>query len=302
MKKVINLLKKNTLNFFTGAQEMDTKCQNCGYTKAIRVYDDLRADFDLSTMEEELRSIFGKRKNGYCVRCGLYQDYLKLNIEQQRKFCVLMGSKDNSVSEEVYRKFPVPTEFIENFEKGMYEKRLVKWQEYLKKNNISPKKCLFLRPNFGAAPLLVSKLFPNCQLDFLEISDICAKTCQERIPKIKKLEGQIHGYYEGEFLKERNYDLIFNFHTMVHSIDIHDMLSKLKKMLSVNGRIIFTHEIQVKTHNPFHMIYPSEWNLEAMIKQHFTQIDRINDCDINNVPHINNYTKHKDSPDLVAYN
>lgn len=275
-------------------------CMNCGSSEAVFIGTRTSPDFDLKILPSELASIFGARKDGICACCGLYQDYIRLDRDQQRRFCESMISKDRTVSEEAFHTYPVPPQFIADFDARYYALRLKRWRDYMSVKGIAPKRCLFLRPMFGAAPEFVVREF-GADVSGLEISSVAMRTTIDRVPGFKPLSGCIHGYLEGDFLNSGHYDAIFCFHSLVHSVDIHDMIGNLRKLLAPGGCIIFTHEINRKPTNPFHILYTTEWVLESLLTQHFSRVERIDDCEEIANPVVNPFTKKKDHPDIVAW-
>ncbi len=277
------------------------ECMNCRGTDAVFVNKDCTPDFKPHDfLSEVLAKKFLSKWNGICSRCGLFQNYNRYSAEEINEFCAQMISKDRAVSEEAFHSYPVPEDFVKTFDDNYFGKRLLKWDAYIRENNLDIKRCLFLRPMFGAAPSFIKSVSPNCEISAVEISDVCQKTTSDRCEGITFLNGNIHGWFSGEFLEARDLDAIFVVHTLVHCVDIHDSLNKLCSMLRPGGRIFFTHEVISKPSNPFHVSYTTEWTLTSMLYQHFGRVDRIDDCEDIAMPAVNRFTKKNDNPDLVA--
>ena len=260
----------------------------------------MRPDFDISVLPVHLRRLFGERAFGVCRECGIAQDFNRLSPEELREYGRVLISKDMAVSEEVFHDFPVPQDYIDKFNAQYFSRRLENWRSYFGDRNFKIGKALFLRPFFGASPQFVSRYF-NAQCYGIEISDVARKTVQSVMPSFKFLNGSIHAHFEGVFLESGPYDAIFDFHTLVHCIDMHDSLSKLKSLLRPGGALVMTHEVTIKPHNPFHMVFSDEDSLLKLLARHFLRVDRIDDCDIDPAWHVRLFCKKQDGPDFVAW-
>ena len=277
---------------------MSTPCMACGSTHAVLLNTDLAFDFDAGVIPQDLRTTFTTRQDGICFDCGLYQEYARYSPSEMRLFCTF--NKDETVSEAAYGEIPVPDTYVSQFEAQHMNQRIQRWDAYFSSRDLNPKRCLFLRPMFGATALYIKDRFDPA-VYALEISRACRITTEKRVKDIAFLDGQIHGMLEGNFLGTGPYDLVFVFHTLIHCIDIRDSLAKLSELVSPGGAVILSHEIQLKPHNPFHMVFPTERQLRRLLSDYFQSIDRIDDCDPNPPPFISSYSINGDSPDLVVW-
>lgn len=274
-------------------------CMNCGSGRALYVNNICQPDFNpRSLVSRELADLFEKKWNGVCEVCGLYQDFIRFDHKQMMQWCQQMISKDQTVSEEAFHTYPVPAEYIDTFEKKFFDKRTKKWAEYFSAIGFVPKNSLFIRPFFGAGPNWLVDNY-SAEVAGIEISTICQKTVIDRVPNYKPLNGQAHGFFEGEWLDSGPYDAIFVFHTLCHSCDVHEMCHRLASLVSPGGVIVFSHEVNRKPANPFHTLYMSEWTFLGLLNQHFRQVDRIDNCD-DILAHVGPYTLKNDNPDFAV--
>lgn len=275
-------------------------CMHCGANDTEFYKTAVRADFDVSVLPDSIRQVFSERALGLCKQCGLIQDFRRFTLPQLHEYCLMLQSKDQSVSEEAFHTFPVPQNYITAFNERYFLLRTTRWAEYFDTHPIEIKRALFLRPFFGAASAFVHERF-GAECHGLEISGVARKTIEAMDEDFSFLEGNIHAYFEGPFLNSASYDAIFVFHTLVHCIDIHDSLAKLKRLLRPGGAIVFTHEINVKPSNPFHMLFMDEAAFLQILGRHFIRVDRIDECEKDPDAHIRNFTEKGDSPDFVAW-
>ena len=56
-----------------------------------------------------------------------------------------------------------------------------------------------LRPTLGFLIGFCEEMFPNAKIDYLDISKISQKTISKDYPRVKNLEGNIHGSFKGDF-------------------------------------------------------------------------------------------------------
>lgn len=280
-------------------QTVPTPCMDCGSCHAILLLSNMRFDFDPSVIPDSLRPKFVDRTDGICFNCGLYQEFNRYSIEEMMAFAEF--NKDETVSESAFKSYPVPGNFITDYDDAYFRQRVHRWSTFFDSGVFSGlRRSLFLRPMFGALPEFVASQSSG-ELYGLEISQVCARTTLDRVPRVQILDGSIHGYLDGDFLAAGEYDAIFVFHTMIHCVDIHDSLGKLSNLLADEGFIIFIHEIQLKPQNPFHMLFPTEHQFTRLLKKHFRSVDRIDDCDPSPPSFITNFSARGDSPDLVAW-
>ena len=276
-------------------------CINCGSSKAFYIGGEAIADFDVdSIVSKKLAALFKTKWNGVCETCGIFQNYIRFDRDQIASWCQQLISKDRAVSDEAFRSYPVPAEYINKFEDTYFKKRLKNWDQYFSVMGFTPRRALFIRPFFGGSPKFVAEMY-GAEVSGLEISAICQQTTIDRVPTYKPLNGQVHGYFDGEFLSGDRYDAIFVFHTLCHSCDVHEMLDKLSGLMSPEGVIIFSHEVHRKPTNPFHTLYMSEWNLRGLLEHHFRRIDRIDDCDDEAADFVTAFTLKNDNPDFAVW-
>lgn len=275
-------------------------CISCGSSAASWIPSTVSPDFDVKAVGREIFWSFVERALGICQKCGLIQNYNRMSDAQIDIYVQNIASKDATVSEEIFHSYPVPEEFVSKFEKSLYELRLKRWGEYFSSHPADVQRAFFLRPNFGLPIGFAQETF-GAECSFIDISDICSKTVLDRFPGAVREEGNIHGNFSGRFLERGPYDAIFCFHSFVHTIDPDKCAALLKSALRPGGFILFTHEINVKPHNPFHMNHWGEKGFVSFLKRHFKNIVRIGDCDQSPPPHIAKYTKHGDSPDFIAF-
>ncbi|MDB5103984.1 MAG: hypothetical protein JWP91_1673 [Fibrobacteres bacterium] len=272
---------------------------NCGCREAFLVGTKVHPDFDTSvTLPPDLHRAFMDRMDGICVNCGLYQAYKRFTPDQVRQ--INSYGKDITTKEKAFHAYPVPADFVALIDKSYFGLRLRRWGQYLDAHPIRPENCLFLRPYFGAAPKFIQDRFGS-RVGGLDMSDSCIRTTCDRIPGFRSMGGIINGMLEGEFLDQGPYDAIFVFHTLIHSIDVHEMLSRLRRILKPGGFALFSHEVTRKPANPFHMVHLSEPQLLMLLSAHFGRVDRIDDCDENPPAFITRFSSKCDSPDFVAW-
>lgn len=270
---------------------------SCGWRSAQLVGTPLHFDFDVEVIPADLRLKFTTRMDGICLGCGLYQDYFRFTLDEVRAFASF--NKDETVSEGGFRVFPVPDEQVASFDANYMHQRLARWQEYFRRRRISPKRCLFLRPMFGASLEFAQQEWGS-ELVAAEVSQACKLMSQRRTPGVSFLDVGIHGCLQDELVDAGSFDAIFVFHTLVHCVDIHRELALLGRLLTPNGMVVLSQEIQMKPQNPFHNLFPTEPQLVRILGQHFGLVQRIDDCDPNPAAFITLHTARNDSPDFVA--
>lgn len=275
----------------------DVPCMRCGSCEAIPLNTALHFDFDPGLLPEDLRFKMVTRNDGVCFSCGLYQEYLRFTEDEMRRFATF--NKDETVSEVSFKSFPIPDHFIAKFENQFVRRRTARWNEILASRGLPIGRALFLRPMFGGtASYIVERFAAECY--GLEISSICRKTTEQRVPGMRFLNGQIHGLLDGEFLDEGPFDAIFVFHTLVHCIDIDQALCTIRSLLGDSGFAIFSDEIQMKPQNPFHNVFMTEWQLASILGNHFDSVDRIDDCVVDPPLFVTRFTSMSDSPDFLV--
>jgi len=299
-EKLNQFAYKNYKVFIPHVAHPNTLCVVCGSSAAIWEPSRVYTDFDPSIIGDDIFLSFVSRSIGVCQSCGLYQNYQRMNQEQINEYIQTVTSKDMTVSEEAFHSYPVPPQFLDEYENIYYRDRLRMWGALFDKFAIKPRKCLFLRPFFGAPiGFIESRCDADC--DFIEISDICRRTVLDRFPSSRNISINIHGTFFPDFSHLGKYDVIFCYHSLIHAIDPILYLINLKKLLTENGVIIFSDEINVKPHNPFHMNYWDENKFISTISSHFRKIVRINGCNNSAPPFVTNFTNLGDSPDFAAF-
>lgn len=259
-----------------------------------------RPDFNTGVLPKRLRKTFENRSFGVCRSCGLAQDYLRFSRDDLTEYCRVLESKDLATSEEAFHSYPIPDDYIKRWNNSYVDKRFTKHTSFFEKNKISyPKRVLFIRPTFGGLADLYAKTFGST-ISVIDLSKVATRHMKENFPDFRLLEGNIHGYFSGDFLKTGPYDAIVCTHTLIHSFDVNECLSLISEMLTPNGYAIFCSEVNVKPWNPFHTIYPNEGDLTTILKQHFSEVKRIDDCESTSEKSIVENTNKHDSPDFFS--
>jgi SAM-dependent methyltransferase len=275
-------------------------CMHCGTSEAILVGTPTFADFDVTVIPERLREPFVAGIDGFCVRCGLYQNYVRYTAKELGEYLQVMTSKDMAVSEEPYHSFPVPEDFVADHDARAFGQRIERWESYFNETTPNIQRALFLRPMFGRTAMYIRDRF-GAQLEGIEISDVSRRTTADRIPDFQFHEGNIHGLFSGPWLEREPYDAIFVFHTMTHTFDVHDALRKLRGLLRPGGLAIFSSEVGRKPWNPFHTLYLSEPQFVWLLQDHFDRVDRIDDCEAEPEGFTVEVTAKGDGPDFAAW-
>jgi hypothetical protein len=261
----------------------------------------VRPDFDAAILPNRLRRLFAERAFGVCVSCGVAQDFNRLSAQDVAEYCRILTNKDQAVSEEAFHTFPVPQNYIDGFNERYFSVRMERWKRYFESRSFTIDKVFFFRPFFGAAPAFIKDAY-GAECSGMEISEVARKTTQALLPDFRFLSGNIHAVLNGVFLNSGPYDAIFDFHTLIHCMDVHDALGKMKDMLRPGGALILTHEINVKPSNPFHILFADEKALLKVLGAHFRRVDRIDACEIDPAAHIRQFTEKGDCPDFVGWN
>ena len=71
-------------------------------------------------------------------------------------------------------------------------------------------------------------------------------------------------------------------------------------ILNKNGLIIFTDEINVKYHNPFHINFWDEEIFTNILKKRFEKMNILRNCGFPTYS-THPFTKHKDNPDFFVF-
>ena len=294
LKKFLNI------NLYHVKKLENSKCSNCNSKKKKFYLSKCLPDFNiLKNLSDDISKKFYIRSVGECNNCGLIQDFNRFSRNDLFKYLKQLSNKDQTISEEVWSEFPVPKKYENFLYNRHFKKRFKKWEKNLKINP-KPKKILFLRPTLG----LIMKYFKKyrSEIYFLDISKISEKTIKQKFKNAHNLNGNIHGYFFGDFLKLKNYfDLIVVNHLIVHSLNFNHSFSILKNLIKKKGKIILSDEIQIKYHNPFHLNFWDEKTLKNICKKHFKNVQIIRDCGNANYS-INGATKNNDNPDFVLSN
>jgi hypothetical protein len=270
-------------------------CVSCGGFEAFFVHTRAQPDFDVSVLSGSLRSTFLKKWNGYCTVCGLFQDFRKLTNSEILKINEL--SKDELTRDPTFSRYPPPSAAIANFNDNYFSKRLTKWTPYLDRCNI--KNALFLRYWWGAAPAFIADRY-GTRVSGVEMSVCCERYTLEKLPFLNQLKGAINGGLSGEFLDSGPYDAVFVFHVLGHSFEVQRSIEQIRGLVRPGGVAIFTHESVRKPSNPFHRIHPSETQFVNLIKNSFTNVQRVDDCEDVYHASINPYSIKGDVPDFIA--
>ena len=283
-------------------KKIDLKKINCSFCKSdsiikfIKTY--TKPEHKVNFLSEEIFTKFYFRSIGQCSNCGLLQDYNKLSKNEYENYILEMKKKNNNYApEDVFRSLPVPSEVIKNVFDRNYKKRFSIWKKFIPINNLN--NIFLIRPYFG----LLNKYFENnsnINIYFNDFSIINKEIIKKDHPNMKYLDGATHHIFEGDFLQKENFfDLITIDHTLCHSLDINDFLTKVKKILKNDGKIIFMNEIQMKLNNPFHLNFYDE-QLFVKILEKFFKVKVIRNCGYNNNLFINNFTEQNDNPDFIC--
>jgi len=275
----------------------NSTCMCCGADEPVLYPMFAGADFDTSILPNGLRNTYLSRAVGHCARCGFGQEFHRLTPEQVRQWVEVLSSKDAAVSEEAFHTFPVPQDYIDNFNRMYFSKRLDAWRHTI---HSPPATALFLRPMFGAATRFFRDEY-RTKCFALEISNAARKTIELQQPEVSFLEGNIHADFFGPFLKSGPYDAVVCFHTIVHTIDAKSALRHIRSLLKPGGFAILMHEINVKPMNPFHMVFADEVHWQTLLTSVFSRIERIDNCEDDPPPHVTQYTTDGTNPDYIAY-
>jgi hypothetical protein len=293
-----NFFKLNFYHFYT--KGIYFKCIICEkiilndyyFTKTI-------PDFDTKKISKELFNKFYFKTIGYCSNCNLFQDFNRPTPEDYKALKKIFESKDKLISKDIWHSFPMPTEEINKYYKTNYEKKFIKW-----KTNLSftkpPRKILFIRPTLGFDIKYFKHNFKDIKCYFIDTSILSIKTILNKYKDVKKIDLNIDGILYGEFDKYNNFfDLIICEHTLVHACNLKDALFKLSCLLTSGGKIIFSNEISVKFHNPFHMNFFNELTFLKILNQFFKDIQRIDDSGHKEIA-TNNFTLKNDNPCFIC--
>ena len=252
-KIIIINLYQNAICAFCGS-----KNKNFYITKTI-------PDFDINILSKKIAKKFYLRSIGKCRNCDFIQEY-KLSKKELTEYFNQIKSKDQTIGEEVWKSYPVPKNYQKFLYNRHFKKRFNVWEKTKIKN--CSQKILILRPTLGFLLSFFMKKFKNSIIEYLDISKISEQTIKNKFgKKIKKINGNIHMYFNGNFLKKKSYDLIVTNHLLVHCGNISETLSQLKSMISLKGGILFTDEINVKYHNPFHINFWDEKMFTKILKK-----------------------------------
>ena len=274
-------------------------CMACGSEDATFYGIATAPDYSPAPFPRAIARTITERALGRCNRCDFFQDYHRMTPAQVGEYLVICEDKDLTVSDEAFMQYPVPQDYLDNFERTYVTKRLANWRAYFERTGRSPKRILFLRPNFCFFLQLFREMFDS-DCAALEISEHSKRMIQEHMPQVSFLEGNIHAWFSGPFLESGPYDAVVCFHTMLHCVDLHDCLTKIRSLLVPDGLLLLTHEVSVKPTNPFHVSCPTEPVLCREVRKHFGAVERLDDGDAERSPHIAPYTLKNDTPDFVA--
>lgn len=277
-------------------KQTSTPCVLCNSNEAIFVFTKTEADFDISSLGPELGRRFLKKRNAYCVKCGLFQDFR--NFTDEEILIINRLGKDELTNDPTYAHYPPPNSTVEAFNRNYYGKRFLKWAYYLDQRSI--KNALFLRYFWGAAPEFIANRY-GANVYGVDMSTSCSRYVSERMPNFNVLEGEINGKLTGPFLESGPYDLVVIFHVMSHSFEIRNSIEQIRKLVQPGGAAIFMHDSVRKPKNPFHRIHAGEIHFVNLIKTSFSSVLRIDDCEDVIHDSINPYSIKGDVPDFIAF-
>lgn len=287
---------KNLLHF--KKIEKNFNCTFCK-SKKIDIYFEsiCKPEGNINFLSDNIFSKFFYRSIAKCGQCELIQEYNKLNISEFREFIFEMTKMDkNYAPENTFTDYPVPSDVKKKFFEKNYKKRFERWKNIIPNKNIE--NIFLIRPHFG----LLSSYFSgeNLNIFYNDFSKINKKVISVDFPHMQYLDGFTHHIFEGDFIKENFFDLIVVDHTLCHAFDLDNFLTKIKLILKKGGAVIFINEIQMKTHNPFHLNFFDEEMLKKILCNYFV-VEEIRDCGYDNHKFINNFTKLNDNPDFVGF-
>jgi len=272
-KKILNL----NIYHFHSQGDLNFKCSFCKNSKLISYLSNCKPDFDIRFIKKKLLKKFYLRSVGKCLNCGLMQDYNRPSLDDLNTLKKLYPSKDDMVSEEIWSSYPVPKKEILRIYKLYYHDKFIKWDQKLIFDHI-PKKILFLRPTLGFDIEYFKKRYKKLDVYFADISKISERTILLKYPDIKKININIHSVYSGNLKKYNNYfDLIISNHNLVHVYDLDDTITKIKNLINLKGKVVFSQEISIKPWNPFHYNFYDELMFVKILKKYFYNIERIKD-------------------------
>ncbi len=246
-------------------------CSICGSHVALLLPATATPDFNPSILPGTLRKKFLTKENGYCIRCGFFQNYNRLSDDEIAKINDL--GKDALTSEDRLSNdnaiHAIQTEFYDNY----FKQRIHRWHDYFSSApKLSVKNALFLRFWFGDAIEFAINHFSPDRIVGQDISAGCIRYTKAKFPQLLVPPGNVNGYLKGDFECLGPYDMVFSFHLLTHSPDPRKYLDTLTKMLAKNGVVVFSHEIEQKTTNPFHFNYFSEWSLVSLLNEYFSRV------------------------------
>jgi len=270
--------KSFNLNIYHFNTQIDLGGQSCSFCKTNKFtpYLSICAPaFNVNFIKTKLLKKFYLRSIGKCLNCDLLQDYNRPSLEDINELIKLYPSKDDMVSEEIWKTYPMPKEEISKYYQLHYYNKFLKWDEKLIFKN-TPKKILFLRPTLGFDIEYFKERYKYSKAYFADISKISEKTILEKYPEVKKINLDIHAIYRGNFEKYNNYfDLIISHHNLVHVYNLDDTLVKIKNLISLNGSVLFSGEISIKPWNPFHYNFYDEIMFNKILEKYFCKVKKI---------------------------
>ena len=298
--KCFLLKKKTDKNYYHKFIPKNAICAFCGSKNKNFYITKTIPDFDINILSKKIAKKFYLRSIGKCRNCDFIQEYNKLSKKELTEYFNQIKSKDQTIGEEVWKSYPVPKNYQKFLYNRHFKKRFNVWEKKLKLK-IAPKKILILRPTLGFLLSFFMKKFKNSIIEYLDISKISEQTIKNKFgKKIKKINGNIHMYFNGNFLKKKSYDLIVTNHLLVHCGNISETLSQLKSMISLKGGILFTDEINVKYHNPFHINFWDEKMFTKILKKNFNEMIIIRNAGFRTYSTIP-FTLKRDNPDFLVF-
>ena len=154
--------------------------------------------------------------------------------------------------------YPPPEHIIKSTFEDHFKLRIQRWEKYFHLKNISTvNDVLFFRPYYGKVLKELKGLF-RCNISSKDVIHNCEKYIKNNFSFVRTLEGDIFGKINLMDVANESFDFIVCFHTLTHSVQLHEDLQILKGLLKKDGFVIFCDEIMKKPNNPFHMVHFDE--------------------------------------------
>jgi len=254
---------------------MPSACSRCGAAEAYLLNTPVEPDFEPSAIAADLRpAFFSGHLDAVCANCGLYQAYRRFTAHELE---VVNGlGKDVLTTEEAYKDYPVPKEFIDGWYGDSIERQRRRWTKVLGELGLAPRRVLFLRYWFGRAPEMFATEF-GAEVYGLDISPVCVRYVREHCPVVRQLQGSINGALKGDFLDGPAFDGVITQHVLVHANNAPQMLRQLRHLVRDGGFLLLNAETKVAPTNPFHKFYPSEYQLASLLREEFDEVYKLDE-------------------------